>query len=59
MKWMTSSYSVGNGQCVQVADSDTDRLVRDSKNPAGAVLALSVEQFAAFIGGVRDNTFNI
>lgn len=59
MKWKTSSYSVGNGQCVEVADTGSNLLVRDSKNPAGAVLTIPVEIFAAFIGGVRDDMFHI
>ena len=31
--WHTSSYSVGNGDCVQVAPAPGAVLVRDSKDP--------------------------
>ncbi|NJQ06393.1 DUF397 domain-containing protein [Streptomyces lonarensis] len=57
LRWLTSSYSDNGGACVQVsADlAATDRIVpvRDSKAPADAVLSLSTDAFAAFVGGVR------
>ena len=44
-RWRTSSYSGGNGgECVQVAATPSAErvLVRDSKDPDGPVLALTL-----------------
>jgi hypothetical protein len=52
--WRKSSYS-GNsgGQCVEVS-SDTRRVaVRDSKDPAGSVLAFAAATWAAFAERVK------
>jgi hypothetical protein len=38
--WRTSSFSGGNGACVEVAPTGAAYLVRDSKNPRGSALAL-------------------
>ncbi|MFI9242646.1 DUF397 domain-containing protein [Streptomyces sp. NPDC053086] len=54
--WKTSSYS-GGGQgdaCVEVADLDTHISVRDSKDPARAVLTFPASAFAPFIGALKD-----
>ena len=43
--------------CVEVA-VDGDRVgVRDSKDPDGAVLWFSVEEWTAFLAGVRNGEF--
>ncbi|MFJ8862193.1 DUF397 domain-containing protein [Streptomyces sp. NPDC102451] len=48
--WFTSSYSAGNGgDCVEVAATDTSVHIRDSKRPAGPVLAVGPGQWAAFV----------
>ncbi|MGH3937003.1 MAG: DUF397 domain-containing protein, partial [Pseudonocardiaceae bacterium] len=36
--WHTSSYSWGNGNCVQVAPAPDQVQIRDSKNPEGPAL---------------------
>ncbi|NJP67036.1 DUF397 domain-containing protein [Streptomyces spiramenti] len=58
LRWFTSSYSNNGGDCVQVsadlAATDGTVPVRDSKAPADAVLSLSTDAFAAFVGGVRE-----
>ena len=56
--WKKSSYSAHNGNCIEVAGhaSDTVR-VRDSKNPAGAILDFTVTGWGAFLGGVRNGDF--
>jgi hypothetical protein len=39
LKWRTASYSSnGGGNCVEVADSDSLVLVRDTKNRTGVIL---------------------
>jgi hypothetical protein len=50
--WLKSSYSNGNGNCVEVADLSDAVAIRDSKRPASPVLTSSVKGWRAFIGGV-------
>jgi hypothetical protein len=48
LKWIKSSYSGGQStNCVEIAAlPNGGRVVRDSKNPDGAVLLLSANQWA-------------
>jgi hypothetical protein len=50
--WRTSSYSGGNGACVQAAPAPGQVLVRDSKDPAGPVLAVPTPAWCAFLTSV-------
>ncbi|HEY6423457.1 MAG TPA: DUF397 domain-containing protein [Pseudonocardiaceae bacterium] len=50
--WHTSSYSGGNGDCVQVAPAPDRVLVRDSKDPDGPALAFPTPAWRAFLGTV-------
>ena len=60
LAWRTSSYSNGaGGMCVEVAPLGSGMLVRDSKNPAGAVLAFSAAEWDAFLDGARDGEFSL
>jgi len=57
--WRKVSYSNGNGgNCVEVADLDGGRAVRDSKNPTGPALTFTATEWAAFTTGVRDGEFD-
>ncbi|MGC5344285.1 DUF397 domain-containing protein [Streptomyces sp. DT24] len=49
-----SSYSGGQGDCVEVADN-LSRLVpvRDSKRPTGPVIAFGHDAWRAFVGELR------
>ena len=53
--WRKSSYSGGNGgNCVEVARNLPGVVaVRDSKNPDGAPLVVSPDQWASFIASLR------
>ncbi|MCZ9346059.1 DUF397 domain-containing protein [Streptomyces sp. TRM76130] len=52
--WTKSSYSGGNGACVEVKSPVVSgMLVRDSKVPAGPALAFPVNAWAAFVASVR------
>ena len=52
--WRKASYSLGNGECVEVAgDAEGQVAVRDSKNPAGCVLVCSVGEWNSFLRGVK------
>jgi hypothetical protein len=54
-EWRKSSYSGGNGgACVEVARNLSGIVaVRDSKDPAGAVLSLSPAGWRSFTAGIK------
>src|SRR6266496_6207744 len=58
--WRKSSRS-GNNQpnCVEVAFIGDTVLVRDSKDPDGAVLRFTRSEWDAFLGGVRNREFEL
>ncbi|MFF1367002.1 DUF397 domain-containing protein [Streptomyces virginiae] len=48
--WRVSSYSGGQGECVEVADNIPDVVpVRDSKRPAGPVIGFAPHAWQAFV----------
>jgi hypothetical protein len=56
--WRKAKASADTGQCVEVAANLQGIIaVRDSKNPAGAVLKFTPAEWSAFIGGVKDGEF--
>jgi Domain of unknown function (DUF397) len=56
--WRKSSYSNMNG-CVEVAFLGRAVAVRDSKDAEGPILWFDAEEWAAFLGGVRDGEFDL
>lgn len=52
--WRKSSYSWGCGECVEVAQSDSLVLVRDSMNPSGSALRLTRGGWDGFTRRVKD-----
>ncbi|MEU6774038.1 DUF397 domain-containing protein [Streptomyces sp. NPDC046759] len=52
--WMKSSYSAGNGACVEVkSPADAELAVRDSKVVEGPVLAFPADAWNAFVASVK------
>ncbi|MGP2440532.1 DUF397 domain-containing protein [Streptomyces sp. JW3] len=52
--WTKSSYSGGNGACVEVKSPVVAALlVRDSKVPAGPALAFPTNAWSAFVSSVK------
>ena len=47
--WRKSTYSGGNGDCVEVARLDRAVAVRDSKNPDGLKLTFTQDSWRTFI----------
>ena len=53
LHWRKSSYSNGaGGNCVEVAATQAQTLVRDSKDRQGAVLVFAPESWRAFVAAV-------
>ena len=55
-QWRKSARC-GTAACVEVAKVDDVYLVRDSKNPTGAVLSFTEHEWAAFVEGVEAGEF--
>ncbi|OKI14127.1 DUF397 domain-containing protein [Streptomyces sp. CB03911] len=57
--WRKSSYSNGQGGCVEVADGYTDVTpVRDSKDPSGPALFFPTEAWQAFVTATATGKFS-
>jgi hypothetical protein len=57
-EWRKSSYSNGDGGvCVEVATLGNRQAVRDSKNVAGPVLTVRMDEWVAFIDATRRGEF--
>jgi hypothetical protein len=54
LTWFTSTFSSGNGQCVECARLPGNGLaVRDTKNRSGAVLKFAEDEWNAFLASVQ------
>ena len=58
-EWRKSSYSSGNGQCVEIAFVGEAVAMRDSKDPTGPALVFTPGEFSAFVRGVHDGEFKL
>ncbi len=57
--WFKSSYSSGDQSCVEVAKVPGVVPVRDSKNPQGPTLALSLGAWSEFVEQVKSGDYDI
>jgi hypothetical protein len=58
--WTKSSYSGGNGACVEVKSPTAQEVaVRDSKDPQGPSLAFSPNAWTAFVADVSRGAFDL
>ncbi|WP_267244067.1 DUF397 domain-containing protein [Streptomyces sp. PR69] len=58
--WTKSSYSGGNGACVEVKSPLTQALlVRDSKVPAGPSITFVPDAWSAFVNEVGQGAFDL
>lgn len=57
--WRKSSYSMGGGNCVEIAHRLDEKVVavRDSKDRSGPVLTFPEHEWAAFVAAVRADQF--
>ena len=52
--WRKASYSLGNGECIEVADSLAGHVaVRDSKNPTGSAVVCSADDWKSFLTKIK------
>jgi Domain of unknown function (DUF397) len=52
--WRKSSYSLGNGECIEIASTDVGVvMIRDSKNPDGATILCAPAEWRSFIFAVK------
>ena len=56
--WRKSSHSNLSG-CVEVAVVDTEVAVRNARHPDSPVLEFTIDEWRAFLDGVRDGEFDI
>jgi hypothetical protein len=57
--WVKSSLSFSNGNCVEVASLPDGGIgVRNSRDPEGAVLRFTSDEWHAFLGGARNGEFD-
>ena len=54
LNWRKASRSATTGECVEVATAPGYVVIRDSKNPNGAILDCSVDTFRALVSAVKN-----
>jgi hypothetical protein len=55
--WRKASRSTGGNDCVEIAQTAASCLIRDSKNPDGARLAVRPQAWAAFIRDIKHGAY--
>lgn len=56
--WQKAMRSMGDGACVEVAQVADMVAVRDSKDPHGAMLMYTREEWSAFLDGAQNGEFD-
>jgi hypothetical protein len=59
-EWRTSTFSGGNGSCVEVASNLPGIIaVRDSKDRQGPALVFTPDEWTALLAGIRADEFDL
>jgi Domain of unknown function (DUF397) len=56
--WRKSTYSAGNGACVEIAEGPDGVAVRDSKHPDGPMIEVTRAEWRAFVDAVKRGEFD-
>lgn len=56
--WRKSSYSTNTQNCVEIAASDSEIRLRDSKHPDHGHLTITRTEITAFIAGAKAGEFD-
>ncbi|MFB7112305.1 DUF397 domain-containing protein [Streptomyces sp. NPDC056291] len=56
LPWKTSSYSTGNGACIEVAKTSSGAFFRDTKDRPRGAAAVAPTAWATFLGAVKVGT---
>jgi len=51
--WRKSTYSGGNGSCIEIADLGTAAAVRDSKDRNGPKLIFAADDWRSFVDTIK------
>ncbi|MGK8511889.1 DUF397 domain-containing protein [Nocardia asiatica] len=58
-RWLKSSHSASNGQCVEIAHLNDGTIgMRDSKNPTGPSLTFAPAAWDTFLSATKDGQFD-
>lgn len=58
-QWRKATKSNNNGACAEIRRDGDGVQIRDSKNPTGAVLTFTAEEWDAFCDGVEKGEFRL
>lgn len=56
--WRKSTRTMGETNCVEVANFGGHRAVRDSKNPTGPALTFTAAEWSVFTAAIRAGEFD-
>jgi hypothetical protein len=56
--WLKSTFSTGNGECVEISASQRRVAVRDSKRPDGAMLQYPTDAWRSFLADTKQGQFD-
>ena len=57
--WRKSTYSGGNGSCVEIADLGTAAAVRDSKDRNGPKLVFAADEWRSFVDTIKADKLSL
>lgn len=57
--WRKSTYSGGNGSCVEIADVGSVAAVRDSKDRNGPKLIFAAYEWRSFLDGIKADALGL